>query len=161
MNASFWKKMDFKTEEKMKLKLLKRLGIVMILVVCAFAQVNAQSNDQSSLLWKISGNGLTEVSYLFGTIHIICADQFLMDDRIKNAFQSTDQLIMELDMSDPDLEQKMAAVSINPGMKNIQEEIEEEAEMLGIYPDLEGPGGSIKLQNVMQDKRGKIKIIDV
>lgn len=111
----------------MKIKHLKSLGIVMILVNWVFAQVNAQSNDQSSLLWKISGNGLTEVSYLFGTIHIICADQFLMDDRIKNAFQSTDQLIMELDMSDPDLEQKMAAVSINPGMKNIQEEIEEEA----------------------------------
>lgn len=111
----------------MKIKHLKSLGIVMILVTWVFAQVNAQSNDQSSLLWKISGNGLTEVSYLFGTIHIICADQFLMDDRIKNAFQSTDQLIMELDMSDPDLEQKMAAVSINPGMKNIQEEIEEEA----------------------------------
>lgn len=41
------------------------------------------------------------------------------------------------------------------------EEIEEEAEMLGIYPDLEGPGGSIKLQNVMQDTKGRIKIIDV
>ena len=41
------------------------------------------------------------------------------------------------------------------------EEIEEEAEMLGIYPDLEGPGGSIKMDNIMQDKTGKIKIIDV
>ena len=41
------------------------------------------------------------------------------------------------------------------------EEIEEEAEMLGIYPDLEGPGGSIKMDNLMQDKRGRIKVIDV
>ena len=41
------------------------------------------------------------------------------------------------------------------------EEIEEEAEMLGIYPDLEGSEGSIKLQNVMQDKRGNVKVIDV
>jgi hypothetical protein len=49
-----------------------------------------------------------------------------MDDRIKNAFQSTDQLVMELDMSDPDLQQKMAAISINPGMKNIQEDMDEE-----------------------------------
>ncbi|QQO91857.1 hypothetical protein immuto35A_177 [Flavobacterium phage vB_FspM_immuto_3-5A] len=39
--------------------------------------------------------------------------------------------------------------------------IMEEAEMLGIYPDLEGPGGSIKMDNIMQDKTGKIKIIDV
>jgi hypothetical protein len=41
------------------------------------------------------------------------------------------------------------------------EEIEEEAEMLGIYPDLEGPGGSIKMDNLMQDKTGRIKVIDV
>ena len=41
------------------------------------------------------------------------------------------------------------------------EEILEEADMLGIYPDLEGPGGSIRLSNLMQDKRGRIKVIDV
>jgi hypothetical protein len=41
------------------------------------------------------------------------------------------------------------------------EKILEEAEMLGIYPDLEGPGGSIKMDNLMQDKRGRIKVIDV
>lgn len=112
----------------MKVNLLKRLGIVLMLGMWVFTSVvNAQSNGQSSLLWKISGNGLTEDSYLFGTIHIICADQFLMDDRIKNAFESTDQLVMELDMSDPDLQQKMAAISINPGMKNIQEDMDEEA----------------------------------
>ena len=39
--------------------------------------------------------------------------------------------------------------------------IMEEAEMLGIYPDLEGPGGSIKMDNLMQDSRGRIKVIDV
>ena len=41
------------------------------------------------------------------------------------------------------------------------EEILKEAEELGIYPDLEGPGGSIKMDNLMQDKRGRIKVIDV
>ena len=41
------------------------------------------------------------------------------------------------------------------------DDIMEEADMLGIYPDLEGPGGSIKMDNIMQDKTGKIKIIDV
>lgn len=41
------------------------------------------------------------------------------------------------------------------------EDIIEEADLLGIYPDLEGPGGSIKIDNLMQDKRGRIKVIDV
>jgi hypothetical protein len=34
--------------------------------------------------------------------------------------------------------------------------------MLGIYPDLEGLGGSIKMDNIMQDRYyGNIKVIDV
>ena len=41
------------------------------------------------------------------------------------------------------------------------DDIMEEADMLGIYPDLEGPGGSIKVDNLMQDKAGRIKVIDV
>ena len=41
------------------------------------------------------------------------------------------------------------------------DDIMEEADRLDIYPDLEGPGGRIKLDNVMQDKNGNVKIIDV
>ena len=41
------------------------------------------------------------------------------------------------------------------------DDIMKEADILGIYPDLEGPGGSIKMDNVMQDRNGSIKIIDV
>jgi hypothetical protein len=41
------------------------------------------------------------------------------------------------------------------------DQIMEEADLLGIYPDLEGPGGSIKMDNLMQDKTGRIKVIDV
>ena len=41
------------------------------------------------------------------------------------------------------------------------DDIMEEADLLGIYPDLEGPGGSIKMDNLMQDKSGRIKVIDV
>lgn len=41
------------------------------------------------------------------------------------------------------------------------DDIMKEADILGIYPNLEGPGGSIKMDNVMQDRNGSIKIIDV
>ena len=42
------------------------------------------------------------------------------------------------------------------------DDIMKEADMLGIYPDLEGPGGSIKMDNLMQDRYyGNIKVIDV
>lgn len=41
------------------------------------------------------------------------------------------------------------------------DDIMAEADELDIYPDLEGPGGKIKLDNIMQDKNGNVKIIDV
>lgn len=41
------------------------------------------------------------------------------------------------------------------------EDIYDEADNLGISPDLEGPGGSIKMDNIMQDRKGNVKVIDV
>lgn len=41
------------------------------------------------------------------------------------------------------------------------EDIYDEADLLKIYPDLEGSGGSIRMDNIMQDKNGNIKVIDV
>lgn len=87
----------------MKPNILRRFSLAILLML---GMVGITIGQESSLLWQVSGNGLEKESYLFGTIHIICSEQFLMDDRIKKAFESTDQLIMELDMSDPSLPQK-------------------------------------------------------
>ncbi|SFN80623.1 hypothetical protein SAMN04488519_102114 [Algoriphagus ornithinivorans] len=96
------------------------------LLFCIGFVFQLQAQTEKSLLWKISGNGLEKDSYVFGTIHMICPDQFLMNEEIKGAFTGTEQLVLELDMDDPELQQKMQAVSINSGMKNIQGEMKEE-----------------------------------
>ena len=57
------------------------------------------------MLWKISGNGIKEASYLYGTIHITC-DATLPQKAI-NALEATNQLYLELDMDDPSLQQSM------------------------------------------------------
>lgn len=69
--------------------------------VCAFAQ------EQQTLLWEISGNGLTKTSYIFGTIHVICPTDFQLSDSTKKAFGKTEQVYLELDMDDPNT---MAAI---------------------------------------------------
>lgn len=106
----------------MKSVFLRKISLILTI---SFWMVGSANGQESSLLWKISGNGLEKESYLFGTIHIICKSDFLMDERITTAFDSTEELILELDMSDPQLQLKMQQVSINPGMKNIQGEMEE------------------------------------
>ncbi|WP_338218545.1 TraB/GumN family protein [Algoriphagus sp. oki45] len=100
-----------------------RFFFVFLLLLGLKAQLAAQ---ESSLLWKVSGNGLSQDSYLFGTIHIICADQFVMDQRIQEAFDRSSQIILELDMDDPQLQAQMQQLSINPQMKNISQELSEE-----------------------------------
>jgi uncharacterized protein YbaP (TraB family) len=62
-------------------------------------------NLECSLLWKISGNGLKEASYVFGTIHITCDDK--LPPKAIIAMEETKQLYLELDMDDPALQQSM------------------------------------------------------
>lgn len=64
----------------------------------------AQKLD-NSLLWKISGNGLSEPSYLYGTVHITC--DATLDEKVLAALDATTQLYLELDMDDPTLQYKM------------------------------------------------------
>lgn len=59
------------------------------------------SFSQAQLLYQISGNGLTEASYLYGTIHILPKDKFELSNSLKRAFEASKTICMEveLDMS--------------------------------------------------------------
>lgn len=85
----------------------------------------SQNTLDNSLLWRISGNELTEDSYLFGTIHIICQDQFKMDERILNALESSEKIVLELNLSDPNEMMAMQRISMNENFANIQDAFEE------------------------------------
>ncbi len=86
------------------------LQFFLFIVVCfAGSQANAQkkqqkksgsSKDEQSLIWEITGNGLTTPSYLFGTIHLICKEDFFWNKNFEQAFLNTQQLCLEIDMSD-------------------------------------------------------------
>ena len=57
-----------------------------------------QASGNNTLLWRISGNGLQKPSYLFGTMHMLCADDIALSDSLKNAINTADQVYLELDM---------------------------------------------------------------
>lgn len=81
---------------------MKNLCIALA-ALCTFA-AGAQKLDKS-LLWKISGNGLQQPSYLFGTIHITC--DATLDAMTTKALDDTKQLYLELDMDDPNMQAEM------------------------------------------------------
>lgn len=86
------------------MKILKVLGALFFFYSC-----NAQSKqtrlkvnaDDNSLLWEISGNGLKNSSYLFGTFHLMCKNDISFSEQLKAALSNADQVYLEMDMDDP------------------------------------------------------------
>ncbi len=72
----------------------------LILSLLLLLSVNILHAQETSLLWKISGNEMKD-SYLFGTIHLLCQDDFYLPEYAKDALASTEQLVLELDFDDP------------------------------------------------------------
>lgn len=67
-------------------------------------QVSAPvESRENALLWEISGNGLARPSWLYGTIHMICAEDFTLGDSLRAAFSSAEKIYLELDMDDPSM----------------------------------------------------------
>lgn len=72
-----------------------------VLAFCLAAfSVAAQKEKplEKSLLWEISGNGLTKSSYLYGTIHMICEDDASLGDSLISAIQRSDRVYFEIDL---------------------------------------------------------------
>lgn len=65
------------------------------------AETAVKDPRANSLLWKISGNGLAKPSYVFGTIHMICKDDFVWTNAMQRAFAASEKVCMEMDLDDP------------------------------------------------------------
>ena len=68
---------------------------------CQAQPVLKSAPDNNSLLWEISGNGLSKPSYLFGTFHLMCKDDIHFSEPLKQALSNATELYLELDMDDP------------------------------------------------------------
>ncbi len=68
-----------------------------LLTFIVFFSINSFGQQHAkSLLWKISGNGLTKPSYLFGTMHITNKEVFRFGDSVYHAIDKTDGLAIEV-----------------------------------------------------------------
>ncbi|MGC6429443.1 MAG: TraB/GumN family protein [Jejuia sp.] len=100
----------------MKLK-LSLLAIISVLTI------NAQELENSTL-WKITGKGLEQPSYLFGTIHMTCDAS--LDEDVKKALDDTSQVVLEIDMDDPALQQKMMGNMMMKDGKSLKDFVSKE-----------------------------------
>lgn len=72
--------------------------ILMLAGVTGYGQSGKPRPLEKSLLWEISGNGLTKPSYLYGTIHMICKDDAALGDSLISAIEKSDRVYFEVDM---------------------------------------------------------------
>ena len=71
-----------------------------------------------SLLWEINGKGLTHPSYLFGTIHMICPQDFFLTPAMKDKFAQARTVYMEINLDDPSAPMKlMGMIQFKNGQK--------------------------------------------
>ena len=90
------------------MKFLLSFCWALLLTLGATAQVAAPATGfttddpqlENSLLWKISGNGLDQPSYLYGTIHIIDKEDFFLTDGTRRAIKEAEQVTFEINLEE-------------------------------------------------------------
>ena len=73
--------------------------LITLLIIFLSFQVVSQKLE-NSLLWEISGNGLSKPSYVFGTIHSICEEDYFMPKKAIQKLKNSDALYLEINLDD-------------------------------------------------------------
>ena len=74
-----------------------RLSLTVLFLTALTPTTDAQTKLYPSLLWEITGNGLRQPSYLFGTMHISNKMVFNLNDSFYAAIKAVDAVAIELD----------------------------------------------------------------
>jgi uncharacterized protein YbaP (TraB family) len=74
--------------------------LICLLSFCAAFSQNAIPRYPNTLLWRVSANNLLQPSYIFGTMHILCADAANLSDSMKKIIGDCNEIYFEIDISD-------------------------------------------------------------
>ncbi len=83
---------------------MKNLISTLTVIITFLLTVHLKAQEKqvtNSLLWEVSGKGLSKPSYIYGTIHMICEPDFIIQDKTKQAFEKSEELVMEINLADP------------------------------------------------------------
>ncbi len=78
---------------------MRRSLIATCLILVTTATTLFSQPLPKTFLWRISGNGLSRPSYLFGTIHLTDPRLFVLGDSLLNAISSSEGFANELDLN--------------------------------------------------------------
>ncbi len=106
---------------------MKNFKTIFTLLLFAMAGYLAKAQNtvqlENSLLWKVEHSSMEKPSFIFGTLHMMCADDFEMPKKVAKTIAEVDALVLELDLSDPTEMQAMQTAMM--ATQKISEELSE------------------------------------
>ena len=99
--------------------ILTLLAILINVTSFAHHKKAAAKKGGHSLIWQISGNGLQKPSYLFGTIHVICKDDYIWTQAMNKSLEKSEKVCFEMDTDDPSVMMAVAAGMIDKSGKKL------------------------------------------
>jgi uncharacterized protein len=93
-------------------------AIVLLLALGLFSPSYGQDK---ALLFEISGNGLVQPSYLYGTFHLMCPSDLKISAATTKALTASRQLYLEIDFDDPGLQTRMLGSMMFSGGKSLRD----------------------------------------
>ena len=102
--------------------MLRQLVVLAGLIIASPVQASdPKSDEETSLLWKIEHEDLKQPSYLFGTIHLICEEDYFWSAEMGAALASSREVCFEMDLDDPGLISEMALGMIDPSGNTLED----------------------------------------
>lgn len=127
------------------MKTLIKLGFAALLSMnCITANAQKKNTDNNSLLWEVSGNGLSKPSYIAGTFHVLCSKDFEIKPKVWSALNKAENFVMEINYTD---QNEMLAIQ---KMMNADQKISEQLT----------PAEATELNNVLADYGTDLKKVD-
>src|ERR1700743_3558717 len=94
------------------MKTLRFFLLLCIVCITAHAQ---NFGDNQSVMWRITGKGMAKPSYVLGTIHFVCPQDYVWTDKMQECLTGSDKLCLEVNPGDSMLKRQLAALMDKSG----------------------------------------------
>jgi len=92
-------------------------ALLIMLGIFVAVQANAQNNANPGMLWKVTGNGLKQPSYLFGTYHLMKGSFLDTINVVQDALENTEAVYGEVVLDEsPEGQQAMQQLILSKAM---------------------------------------------
>jgi hypothetical protein len=98
--------------------LVLTLGLSTLL---SFGKQSPIDSNNNSLLWKVQAKGSTKASYLFGTIHQICPEDYFWTPAMQKSLAECESVCFEMNLDDKTVMMKVAGAMIDLSGKTIKD----------------------------------------